>query len=179
MTPAPNAQVDQREREAISRIIGDGMVQFAKRQTPSYSNPVQAAASFADGMVDDILALRTAPADPAPHAGGEGLEVAGSRWIVDPNKWGQTSQALTPLDPAAARIAELEARVEIGRKALGAFLDWGQQQCPCYNDLPNPCPLCGASIENLEGCKAIESKFPPRILGQAREALAAMKGGDL
>lgn len=59
--------------------------------------------------------------------------------------------------------------------ALERFLWWGQQQCPCYNDDPNPCPLCGASIENLEGCKAVEAKFPPAILGQAREAIARAK----
>jgi hypothetical protein len=69
---------------------------------------------------------------------------------------------------SAENVARLEA-------ALERFLWWGQQQCPCYNDEPSLCPLCGASIENLEGCKAVEAKFPPIILGQAREAIARSK----
>ena len=63
--------------------------------------------------------------------------------------------------------------------ALERFLWWGQQQCPCHEDEPNPCPLCGASVENLEGCKAIEAKFPAAILGQAREAISRAKATAL
>jgi hypothetical protein len=63
------------------------------------------------------------------------------------------------------RIAELEA-------ALSRFLEWGSQQCPCSEEKPDPCPLCGASVENLEACKAIESKFPRDILMSARAALS-------
>lgn len=56
--------------------------------------------------------------------------------------------------------------------ALKGFLFWAQTRCPCENEEPNPCTLCGASIENLEGCKAVDRTIPPDILGEARAALA-------
>lgn len=82
----------------------------------------------------------------------------------------------SPEGGASIPTAEAEPAVIAAlTAALERFLWWGQQQCPCYNDEPNPCPLCGASIENLEGCKAVEAKFPSAILGQAREAIARAK----
>lgn len=74
----------------------------------------------------------------------------------------QRGEGISPSDPFAT---------ERMRSALRAFLQWGQQQCPCENDLPDPCPLCDASVANLEGCKAVDKKFPPRLLAQARAAL--------
>lgn len=65
-------------------------------------------------------------------------------------------------------MSEREQALE---KALRAFIDWGDRQCPCKNEEPNPCPLCGASVENLEACKAVDSKFPRRLLADARSAL--------
>jgi hypothetical protein len=58
-------------------------------------------------------------------------------------------------------------------EALKAFLWWADQQCPCTDEKPNPCTLCGASVENLEPCKAREAKFPRSILAKARAALEA------
>lgn len=71
------------------------------------------------------------------------------------------------------RLAALhrEQSIALYREALETFLDWAQRQCPCENEEPNPCPLCDASVENLECCKAIEAKFPRRILDLARTAL--------
>ncbi len=57
------------------------------------------------------------------------------------------------------------------RAALRAFLDWGQQQCPCQNEEPDPCPLCDATVAS-GSCKAVEAKFPRRILERARTALS-------
>ena len=72
----------------------------------------------------------------------------------------------------AADLIETQARENKRlREALKRFISWGQQQCPCKNEQPNPCPLCFASVENLEACKAVEAKFPPDILRIARAAL--------
>ena len=60
------------------------------------------------------------------------------------------------------------------REALQAFVTWGEQQCPCENEQPDPCPLCGASVENGDICKAAEAKFPRRILENARAALSTI-----
>lgn len=62
------------------------------------------------------------------------------------------------------------------REALGGFLFWADQKCPCWNDEPNPCPLCGASIENLEGCKAADQTLPRHLLVEARAALDRRAG---
>jgi hypothetical protein len=59
------------------------------------------------------------------------------------------------------------------RKALGAILHWADRKCPCENEEPNPCPLCGASVENLEACKAADKTLPPRLLADIRLALSS------
>lgn len=64
--------------------------------------------------------------------------------------------AITEAPKMRARIKELEA-------ALGLVQRWAQQRCPCRNEEPNPCPLCGASVENLEACKAVDETFPPHL----------------
>lgn len=73
--------------------------------------------------------------------------------------------------PLHAHPAHEAGEVERLRAALRSFIRWGEQQCPCENDLPDPCPLCDASVGNLQGCKAVDQKFPPRILAEARAAL--------
>lgn len=54
---------------------------------------------------------------------------------------------------------------------LRAVLRWAEQRCPCHNEEPNPCPLCGASVENLEACKSAENTIPLRLLRDIRVAL--------
>lgn len=61
------------------------------------------------------------------------------------------------------------------RRVLQAVLMWADQRCPCYNDEPNPCPLCGASVENLEGCKSAENTIPRTLLADIRHALACSR----
>jgi hypothetical protein len=50
------------------------------------------------------------------------------------------------------------------QKLLSKIKHWAQSKCPCHEETPNPCPLCGASVENLEPCKAVENTFPRDIL---------------
>ena len=60
--------------------------------------------------------------------------------------------------------------------ALRGFLRWADQKCPCVNEQPNPCTLCGASVENLEACKAADETLPKRLLSDARAAIAKAEG---
>jgi len=76
----------------------------------------------------------------------------------------------------ASRVSELEGENERLRAALRKVEWWAQQKCPCHEETPNPCPLCGASVENLEACKAVESVFPRDLLADIRAALASRRG---
>ena len=68
--------------------------------------------------------------------------------------------------PPMERIRQLE-------EALKEVKHWARSRCPCHEENPNPCPLCGASVENLEACKAVESIFPRSILSKINHALEA------
>lgn len=48
---------------------------------------------------------------------------------------------------------------------------WASSRCPCSYETPDPCPLCFASVDNLEPCKAVELTFPPDILRDIRDIL--------
>jgi len=73
-------------------------------------------------------------------------------------------------------VAQLQRRVQELERVLRKVEWWSQQRCPCNNDQPNPCPLCGASVENLEPCKAAENTFPRDLLAEIR-ALAGKEEG--
>ncbi|MEZ2132524.1 MULTISPECIES: hypothetical protein [unclassified Sinorhizobium] len=71
----------------------------------------------------------------------------------------------------AAQLASVESVNKRLRELLKKIEWWAQQRCPCHEETPNPCPLCGASVENLEACKAVESIFPRDLLSEVRSAL--------
>lgn len=48
------------------------------------------------------------------------------------------------------------------------LLRWAEAKCPCENETPDPCPLCGASVDGLEGCKAADMTLPASLLHAAR-----------
>jgi len=74
-----------------------------------------------------------------------------------------------------SRAEAAERRLAEAHEALKAFIYWGGQQCPCKDESPDPCPLCGATV--AEGaCKAVDEKFPASILAKARAALTPAKG---
>ncbi|MCD1264012.1 hypothetical protein B5M44_04415 [Shinella sumterensis] len=80
----------------------------------------------------------------------------------------------------AARQAEALQRENAEKdelqKIVNAVLTWAEQRCPCHNDQPNPCPLCGASVENLEPCKSAENTIPRHLLADLRRASALTQG---
>lgn len=77
-------------------------------------------------------------------------------------------------------LTAAEAERDRLREALGRTLTWAESRCPCHNEEPNPCPLCGASVENLEACKSAENTLPADILIALREAkpCAAKERGE-
>jgi len=62
------------------------------------------------------------------------------------------------------------ARNDEMAKAVRKTLTWAEQRCPCRDEQPNPCPLCGASVENLEACKSAENTIPRDVLDALRAA---------
>lgn len=64
-------------------------------------------------------------------------------------------------------------------QALHGFVRWANAKCPCENEQPNPCPLCGASVENFEGCKAADQTLPRELLEAARAAISTRAGSAL
>jgi hypothetical protein len=60
------------------------------------------------------------------------------------------------------------------RKVLRNVLFWAESRCPCENEQPNPCTLCGASVENLEPCKSAERTLPLSLLRDMREAISSI-----
>lgn len=117
------------------------------------------------GSYSDIIAYRIAPDAPA-LTDGEGRPETPTAAMV------RLQARVFDLEAQASAYKE---RVEALEKTLKAFIKWGDQQCLCYDDKPDPCPLCDASIANLQGCKAVDAKFPPRILADAR---ALLNGAD-
>ena len=76
---------------------------------------------------------------------------------------------------AANEIMRLRSDLETARKALESVKHWAGSQCPCENDLPDPCPLCGARVSK-DKCMAIEGALPPVILEKIDAALLAHLG---
>ncbi len=72
-----------------------------------------------------------------------------------------------------ARIEALEAEVERLRTLLRSAVSSADRNCPCHEETPNPCPKCGASVENLEACRAGELTLPVGVYYEIRVALEA------
>jgi len=82
-----------------------------------------------------------------------------------------TAWNIRAYEPDQARIAELKAEVERLRALLSAASSSADRNCPCHEETPDPCPKCGASVENLEACRAGELTLPVGVYGQIRAAL--------
>jgi len=58
----------------------------------------------------------------------------------------------------------MTAEIDPVKVLLLDVLRWAESRCPCENETPDPCPLCGASVANLEPCKSAERTLPPDLL---------------
>lgn len=70
------------------------------------------------------------------------------------------------------KLVAAEKQVEELRQLVWDIDFWARSKCPCNNEQPDPCPLCGASVANLENCKAVDITFPSRLRDSISFALA-------
>lgn len=76
------------------------------------------------------------------------------------------------------RALRAEAENKQAVEVMKMLLNWAGKRCPCENETPDPCPLCGAGVANLQPCMAAENTIPSDILRKARAALKAMETTD-
>lgn len=65
--------------------------------------------------------------------------------------------------PTPAMRAVVEALRDVRR--------WAASKCPCKDETPDPCTLCGATVAS-GACRSVESIFPAALLAQLDAALA-------
>jgi hypothetical protein len=74
---------------------------------------------------------------------------------------------------AGDTIRDLRAENERLRAALCnlglEISNWAASRCPCEDDKPDPCPLCGARAES-DACRALDASLPDRVLGALHRA---------
>lgn len=98
--------------------------------------------------------------------GQHGVATITPLYATLPNEALERSEQAT-FDIAARLLKERDALA----KALEAVRTWAEKRCPCENEQPNPCLLCGASVENLEACKAVDETFPRWLKAEINTAL--------
>jgi hypothetical protein len=60
---------------------------------------------------------------------------------------------------------------------LDEIMNWSRQRCPCENEKPDPCPLCGARVNDPDGvCKA-GVVLPDRLFSKIAAAIRSGNGG--
>ena len=90
------------------------------------------------------------------------LEIEGRHSLL--NLLEGIEDAITSL---TAELTAARAEVERLRKLLGRVLSFTAQRCPCRDETPDPCTLCGARADALgdDGvCKAQTFAWPPGLL---------------
>lgn len=54
--------------------------------------------------------------------------------------------------------------------ALRSVLRWAKTKCPCTEEKPDPCTLCGATVVSGR-CMAVENTIPAHLIKEIEEAL--------
>ena len=75
-----------------------------------------------------------------------------------------------PYDEAVRQVMTVQAREQQLIKAVRDTLTWAEQRCPCNDDQPKICPLCGADAAK-DACMSAENTIPRHILTQLRQCL--------
>lgn len=98
---------------------------------------------------------------------------ADHEWMTaNRNKWQDAATVarnrVTELEASITRLTALLAEADEVNRAL---LDWAEARCPCHDDKPDPCPLCGASAKPGGGhCMSAENTLPRHLLEKLRTA---------
>lgn len=77
-----------------------------------------------------------------------------------------------------ARATRAEGLLAEAGEVSNRLLAWANRRCPCYDDSPSPCPLCGARVDATDEngvCKAAEYTVPGDLLRAARALLDKLK----
>lgn len=74
---------------------------------------------------------------------------------------------------ASMALSTMKAECDEVVKALRVVHDWANARCPCHEETPDPCPLCGASVER-GACMSAENTIPRDILARIRFALSTL-----
>lgn len=132
----------------------------------------------------------------APWKVGQGYEIAidmARAAIEAVNAWNRRALSPTPSPAELVErihkridiVADLTARAERAETALAAankrledagevnraLLDWAEARCPCHDEKPDPCPLCGASAKPGGGhCMSAKNTLPRYLLEKLRAA---------
>lgn len=75
-----------------------------------------------------------------------------------------------PYDEAVKQMMVVQQREQRLLKVIQNVLTWAEQRCPCHNDEPKICPLCGADAAK-DACMSAENTIPRHLLTELRQAL--------
>jgi uncharacterized protein (DUF1778 family) len=80
----------------------------------------------------------------------------------------ERNKQIQALEKDVVRLTALLAEADEVNRAL---LDWAEARCPCHDEKPDPCPLCGASAKPGGGhCMSAENTLPRHLLEMLRSA---------
>ena len=97
--------------------------------------------------------------------------LAESLVILGPSSDGAIERDLfTAINRDEKQLAELQSRLDRATEALFAVRTWATHKCPCSDNKPDPCPLCGATVAT-GSCKAVDKVFPEQVLAKINASL--------
>lgn len=89
--------------------------------------------------------------------------------------WAALKRMAKAENDALLECDKLRAALDAAERLLKLIRHWANSKCPCENETPDPCPLCGSSV--AEGrCKALEETLPRNIADPMSDFLARDKG---
>jgi hypothetical protein len=128
-------------------------------------------------MTDDAIS------EEMVEAGARAINPAAWRDDV-PEQWKERQPMLRDIARKSARaaLAAAEPLIVARERAtavslLDEIMNWSRQRCPCENEKPDPCPLCGARVNDPDGvCKA-GVVLPDRLFSKIAAAIRSGNGG--
>lgn len=82
----------------------------------------------------------------------------------------EAAARLEALTRPATDRGELVEALTYAVQQLDAVEKWAREKCPCEDEQPNPCPLCGARVEDPNGACKAGTALPYLLAGRVRQA---------
>lgn len=155
---------------------GDGKMALISPQQREYYAPGGFARALVDlGCVRLLKKTRVLnrwlPAIAMEHFGRRLLcRCAALQMDLEPERDPEDDEFIAPIAPEPGEVEGLV-------KALEDTIAWASGKCPCANEMPDPCTLCGARVDG-DRCLVVESVFPRALLTNVCAALAAYKAKE-